>query len=245
MQAYVDTDGCRMAFLGRLLNDPAAGGLRPLRERRRRALAAVGGAGPRAGGRRLPAAGRAGDRPAAPVAGGGADREADRDRAGAVHPGRPGVGEGRRAGRRRAGPGPDLAVRGSPRRRRDGGDPGPLAPEPDAGVGDLRAVRDPAGVRGGVRAAAGERARAAVRRVPDVRRRARRRPRWPTARPRPRTRGRSWAWSGGPSGPGPVLLVDDLVDSRWTLTVAGSLLREHGAGPVLPFALAVATPRGE
>jgi ATP-dependent DNA helicase RecQ len=44
---------------------------------------------------------------------------------------------------------------------------------------------------------------------------------------------------------GPVLLVDDLVDSRWTLTVAGSLLREHGAGPVLPFALAVAAPRGE
>jgi ATP-dependent DNA helicase RecQ len=44
---------------------------------------------------------------------------------------------------------------------------------------------------------------------------------------------------------GPVLLVDDLVDSRWTLTVAGSLLREAGAGPVFPFALAVATPRGE
>jgi ATP-dependent DNA helicase RecQ len=43
----------------------------------------------------------------------------------------------------------------------------------------------------------------------------------------------------------PVLLVDDLVDSRWTLTVAGALLRDHGAGPVLPFALAVATPRGE
>jgi ATP-dependent DNA helicase RecQ len=44
---------------------------------------------------------------------------------------------------------------------------------------------------------------------------------------------------------GPVLLVDDLVDSRWTLTMAGSLLRENGSGPVLPFALAVATPRGE
>ena len=44
---------------------------------------------------------------------------------------------------------------------------------------------------------------------------------------------------------GPVLLVDDLVDSRWTLTVAGSLLRDAGSGPVLPFALAVATPRGE
>jgi ATP-dependent DNA helicase RecQ len=44
---------------------------------------------------------------------------------------------------------------------------------------------------------------------------------------------------------GPVLLVDDLVDSRWTLTVAGSLLRNSGSGPVFPFALAVATPRGE
>ena len=37
---------------------------------------------------------------------------------------------------------------------------------------------------------------------------------------------------------GPVLLVDDMVDSRWTLTVVGVLLREAGAGPVLPFALA-------
>ena len=44
---------------------------------------------------------------------------------------------------------------------------------------------------------------------------------------------------------GPVLVVDDIVDSRWTLTVAGSLLRDHGSGPVLPFALAVAVPRGE
>jgi ATP-dependent DNA helicase RecQ len=43
--------------------------------------------------------------------------------------------------------------------------------------------------------------------------------------------------------PGPVLLVDDIVDSRWTLTVAGTLLREHGSGPVLPFALAVASMR--
>ena len=37
---------------------------------------------------------------------------------------------------------------------------------------------------------------------------------------------------------GPVLLVDDIVDSRWTLTVVGSLLREAGSGPVFPFALA-------
>lgn len=39
-------------------------------------------------------------------------------------------------------------------------------------------------------------------------------------------------------GPGPVLLVDDLVDSRWTMTVAGRALRRAGAGAVLPFALA-------
>jgi ATP-dependent DNA helicase RecQ len=37
---------------------------------------------------------------------------------------------------------------------------------------------------------------------------------------------------------GPVLLVDDLCDSRWTLTVAAKLLREAGADEVLPFALA-------
>ena len=37
---------------------------------------------------------------------------------------------------------------------------------------------------------------------------------------------------------GPVLLVDDLVDSRWTMTVAARELRLHGADSVLPFALA-------
>jgi len=41
--------------------------------------------------------------------------------------------------------------------------------------------------------------------------------------------------------PGPVILVDDIVDSRWTLTVAGHLLRTHGSGPVHPFAFAVAS----
>ena len=37
---------------------------------------------------------------------------------------------------------------------------------------------------------------------------------------------------------GPVLLVDDMVDSRWTLTVGAWLLRRHGAGEVWPLALA-------
>jgi ATP-dependent DNA helicase RecQ len=43
----------------------------------------------------------------------------------------------------------------------------------------------------------------------------------------------------GEAGPAPVLLVDDLVDSRWTVTVAGRELRRAGAAAVLPFALAV------
>ncbi len=38
----------------------------------------------------------------------------------------------------------------------------------------------------------------------------------------------------------PVLLIDDLVDSRWTLTVAGRALRQAGAGAVLPLVLAQA-----
>lgn len=42
----------------------------------------------------------------------------------------------------------------------------------------------------------------------------------------------------------PVLLVDDVVDSGWTLTVAGVCLQLKGSGPVYPFALAKATPKG-
>jgi ATP-dependent DNA helicase RecQ len=37
---------------------------------------------------------------------------------------------------------------------------------------------------------------------------------------------------------GPVLLVDDVVDSAWTLTLAAALLKQAGAGAVFPFALA-------
>jgi ATP-dependent DNA helicase RecQ len=40
-------------------------------------------------------------------------------------------------------------------------------------------------------------------------------------------------------GGAPVLLVDDLADSRWTMTVAGRELRRAGAAAVLPFALAL------
>jgi ATP-dependent DNA helicase RecQ len=34
-----------------------------------------------------------------------------------------------------------------------------------------------------------------------------------------------------------VMLVDDLVDSRWTLTISGRALRLAGAGAVLPLVL--------
>ncbi len=47
--------------------------------------------------------------------------------------------------------------------------------------------------------------------------------------------GRAWF----AANPGPVLLVDDLADSRWTITVAGRALRMAGAESVLPFALAM------
>lgn len=43
---------------------------------------------------------------------------------------------------------------------------------------------------------------------------------------------------------GPVLLVDDVVDSGWTFTVIAALLRAAGSDPVFPLALAMATPSG-
>ena len=48
----------------------------------------------------------------------------------------------------------------------------------------------------------------------------------------------------GPVPKGPVLLVDDVVDSTWTLTVAAALLRQANSGPVYPFALASSTQGG-
>ena len=48
----------------------------------------------------------------------------------------------------------------------------------------------------------------------------------------------SLGFSQNPVLPGPVLLVDDMVDSRWTFTFAASLLRERGCRAVIPFALA-------
>lgn len=48
------------------------------------------------------------------------------------------------------------------------------------------------------------------------------------------------AWRDALAGaPGPLLLVDDLADSRWSLTEAARVLREAGAPGVLPFVLAL------
>lgn len=41
----------------------------------------------------------------------------------------------------------------------------------------------------------------------------------------------------------PLLLIDDIIDSGWTLTMAGFLLRKNGSGIVYPFTLAQATGR--
>ena len=54
----------------------------------------------------------------------------------------------------------------------------------------------------------------------------------------------SLAVSRDPLPGGPVLLVDDMVDSRWTLAVAAWLLRSHGSGEVRPLALALSS-RGQ
>jgi ATP-dependent DNA helicase RecQ len=43
--------------------------------------------------------------------------------------------------------------------------------------------------------------------------------------------------------PGKCLLVDDVVDSGWTMTAVGIALRKAGCSEVIPFALAVATTR--
>jgi ATP-dependent DNA helicase RecQ len=47
----------------------------------------------------------------------------------------------------------------------------------------------------------------------------------------------AFAVEGVPAGE-PLLVVDDLVDSRWTLTVVSAALLEAGSGPVSPFVLA-------
>lgn len=46
-----------------------------------------------------------------------------------------------------------------------------------------------------------------------------------------------------PKAYAPCLLIDDMVDSRWTFTVASALLRQAGCRAVYPLALALNSPR--
>lgn len=48
----------------------------------------------------------------------------------------------------------------------------------------------------------------------------------------------SFSIPSGFSVPYPALLIDDIVDSRWTLAVCGNLLGEQGCNCVVPFCLA-------
>ncbi len=43
---------------------------------------------------------------------------------------------------------------------------------------------------------------------------------------------------------GPVLLIDDMIDSGWTLTVITALLRREGSGPVFPVAISSTANKG-
>ncbi len=48
-----------------------------------------------------------------------------------------------------------------------------------------------------------------------------------------------------PSKAEPILLIDDMVDSRWTLTICAYLLKTNGSGAVFPVALSQTTNQGE
>ena len=75
--------------------------------------------------------------------------------------------------------------------------------------------------------------------------RRRRRRRWRIVRSRWRTsRARSRS-SRDRSIRGPCLLVDDMVDSRWTFTECAFVLRAAGSGPVFPVALATTAGAGD
>jgi ATP-dependent DNA helicase RecQ len=43
---------------------------------------------------------------------------------------------------------------------------------------------------------------------------------------------------------GPVFLIDDMVDSRWTFTVISAILKNAACPAVFPVALAISSYRG-
>lgn len=56
---------------------------------------------------------------------------------------------------------------------------------------------------------------------------------------------KSYSLIEGVSVPEKILLVDDVVDSRWTLTACGNCLSKGGCSEVYPFALADSSQKEE
>lgn len=54
---------------------------------------------------------------------------------------------------------------------------------------------------------------------------------------------KSFSLSEGAAVPEKILLVDDMVDSKWTLTVCGNILTQAGAEHIYPFALATTSKK--
>ena len=167
------------------------------------------------------------------------DHATERGRHGPVRLRRCRLGSGRpaREVRRRG-------VQPGARRRVGPGDPRALAPGPGTDLGHRPAIDREARPRRRVRALdrgarSGYRTWTRSRSSPAPLPRRR----WRTVPSSSATRSTSSGCSSRPCCDGPVLLVDDIVDSGWTLTVAGHLLRTHGSGPVYPFVLAVASAR--
>jgi len=86
--------------------------------------------------------------------------------------------------------------------------------------------------------------RLGVRYLPVVRKVKRNRPQKEMQNSTQQLRNVSGVFEVGSCPAEPVLLVDDMVDSRWTMTVIGGLLRGAGSGQVYPLALAD-TSRGD
>ena len=249
MVEYEQTDGCRMEFLQRSLDDETATPVRPLRQLRRRLVSAATSTRARR------------TRPRA-------RSTAWACRSSRAAPGRPAPIGSASPVKGRIAPGEQADEGRALARLTDLGWGGTLRELFAAGL--ARCARDAAGARGlrsrarrlGLGRAAGGRGRDAVAipsaarrlarprarggRTPPLPRRARR----PSAAARPGSPAAT-ARSGSPGvwerfsadgldvPSGGVLLVDDQADSRWTLTVAARTLRGAGATEVLPFVLAL------
>ena len=246
---HATTTAACMEFLDRLLDDPGAAPCGQMRERRRArpCRATVDRELVRRRGH-VPAARPPDDRAAAQWAAdavprlSGQDRPAERDRHGAVRLRRRGLGARVQRGKDVDGPfDRELVVGRRAKAIRDRWRPEP-APEWVTAVPSVA----PAGPRRR-RSRARSRASSACRTSTCLAADAGAEPQEAmqnSAQQLANAHARRWRSTvRRPCRPGPVLLVDDLVDSRWTLTVAGWLLREGGSGPVHPFALAASSGR--